>query len=189
MVRINYNGFNKKLRLAVNNVNNLLQQEYFYKGIQRHTSFDMADITPSQLAGLMQIADFEMKVDLYYSIFPFNNVLAADNRENVYCIRMNKWNINRPIEVLCNAVMHQCVHAVNAHFPQFNFGHGDNSAVGKENTAPFWIATLAESFIAADNSIYSAMATDEVTTIPFLHNFVVTEPRRLVVPVLSKNRL
>lgn len=177
MVHITYNGFNKNLRLAVNNVNNLLQQEYFYMSIQKHDTFDMSNISPAQLAELMRAADVQISVDLYYSLYPFGNVLASDNAEAPNVIRVNKWNINCSLATLGNALMHQCVHAVNAYFPQFSFGHGEEDA-GKENTAPFWIAQLAERYIAADNIIYEALADEDVSGLPFLHQFTGAAKKR-----------
>jgi hypothetical protein len=178
MVRITYNGFNKSLRLAVNNVNNLLQQEYFYLGIQKHEAFDLSDISPAQLGNLMRIADIQMSVDLYYSLFPFSNTLIADNQEEPYVIRINKWNLGCKLESLGGALMHQCVHAVNAYFPQFSFGHGDDMSSANENTAPYWIASLAEKYIAADNIIYEAMADEEVSGLPFLQQFTAPAKKR-----------
>lgn len=174
MIRISYKGFNRNLRLAVNNINNLLQQEYFYLGIRKHRYFDMCDITPSQLAELMRIAEFQMEVDLYYTLLPFSNTLVSDSKDTPTTIRLNKWNLNRPVESICNTLMHQCVHALNACYPQFHFGHGDNSNTGKENTAPYWIAALAQNYIAADNSLYEAMTPEDVTSLPFLQHF--TDP-------------
>lgn len=178
MVRITYNGFNKNLRLAVNNVNNLLQQEYFYMGIQKHNAFDMCDVSPAQLADLMRIADIQLSVDLYYSLYPFGNTLVADNAESPNVIRVNKWNINCSLATLGSALMHQCVHAINAYFPQFSFGHGDMNEEGKENTAPYWISQLAERYIAADNIIYEALAREDVSELPFLQQFAGVAKRR-----------
>lgn len=171
MIKIAYSGFHKNLKIAVNHVNNLLQQEYFYQGIQKQESFAMADVNPRQLAELMRIADMQINIDLYYSLFPFSTALVADVKDDYSTIRLNKWNLNRPVESLCNTLMHECVHAVNAAFPQFSFGHGDEDCETNDNTAPFRIAALAQQFIAADNSIYQAMAEEEVSGLPFLHHF------------------
>lgn len=171
MIKIVYNGYHRNLKLAVNNVNNLLQQEYFYQGVIRHESFDMCDITPKQLAGLMRISDIRMTIDLYYSLLPFSRAVSYDDPEDATIIHLNKWNLNRSVESLCNTLMHQCVHAVNADFPQFSFGHGDGTATGKENTAPFWIAAMAQRLISDDNSLYEALNHEDVSNIPFLQHF------------------
>jgi hypothetical protein len=173
MVKILYNGNHRNLKLAVNNVNNLLQQEYFYQAIQRHDYFLMSDITPKQLSGLMRISDIRMTIELYYSVYPFSKSVTYDDTENPFVIHLNKWNLNRSVESICNTLMHQCIHAVNAMFPQFYFGHGDGSSSGKENTAPYWVASLAQRLISDDNSLYEALDHEEVSNIPFLQNFCV----------------
>lgn len=178
MVRISYNGFHRNLRLAVNHVNNLFQQEYFYLGIQKHEQFDLCDITPSQLAELMRIADIQLSIDLYYSLHPFSNTLVTDHAGSPDVIRINKWNLNCPLPVLGSALMHQCIHAINACFPQFSFGHGNEGAGGNENTAPYWIAQLAERYIAADNIVYQALAGEEVSGLPFLQKFIAVDKKR-----------
>jgi len=171
MIKIMYNGYHRNLKLAVNNVNNLLQQEYFYQGIMRHANFDMCDITPRQLAGLMRISDIRMSIDLYYSLKPFSKAVSYDDAEDATVIHLNKWNLNRSVESLCNTLMHQCIHAVNELFPQFSFGHGDSATAGKENTAPYWIAALAQRLISDDNSLYEALNHEDVSNIPFLQHF------------------
>lgn len=171
MVKIIYTGYHRNLKLAVNNVNNLLQQEYFYQAIQRHEHFDMADVTPKQLSGLIRISDIRLSIDLYYSLLPFSKSVSYDDPLEPNLIHLNKWNLNRSVESLCNTLMHQCIHAVNAAFPQFSFGHGDNDPEGKENTAPYWIAGMAQRLISDDNSLYEALNHEEVSNIPFLQNF------------------
>lgn len=178
MIRINYSGNHHNLKLAVNHVNNLLQQTYFYNHIQQRETFDMADITPVQLAELIRTANTLLYVDLYYSVLPFSKDLAYDDPEHTSMIYLNKWNINRSTESLCNTLIHQCVHAINAIYPQFSFGHGDNNPEGKENTAPYWIAALAERLIADDNSVYAAMNNDDITNIPFLQKFKPAVPQK-----------
>ncbi len=178
MIKIVYNGYHRNLRLAINNVNNLLQQEYFYQGIMRHDSFDMCNVTPRQLAGLMRISDMRMTIDLYYSLLPFSKAVTYDDTADPTIIHLNKWNLNRSVESLCNTLMHQCIHAVNALFPQFSFGHGDNSTAGKENTAPFWIAAMAQRLISDDNTLYEALNHEEVSNIPFLQHFCALPAQR-----------
>lgn len=152
MVKIKYAGHIKQLQLAVGVVNSLLTDYKFYQRISGHSLFDMADITPGQVSDLIKDANFSMNIDFYYSILPLSPAITYDDILEPQTIWLNKWNIDRPIDSLCNVLMHQCVHAVNAINPEFNFGHGNNSYEGKLNTAPYWIAGLAQRMFLNDDS-------------------------------------
>lgn len=184
MIRIIYQGRNENLRLAVNSVNNLLQQDYFYHGIEKHSGFDMCTISANELASLMRTVDVSMKINLYYSLSPFNKAVSFDDTNDPTVIHLNKWTLNRPVESICNTLMHHCVHAVNSCFPQFEFGHGDCNAEGKDNTAPYWIAGYAQRILADDMSVYEAMDHEEVNNLPFLKQFYsVHTPAKRMLPL------
>jgi hypothetical protein len=152
MIRIKYNGHDKHLQLAVGTVNSLLTDFEFYTHIANRSQFDMANIPSEQLATLIRKTNLEMRVEFYYSILPFSNAITYDDIDSPGTIWLNKWNIDRPIDFLCNALMHQCVHAANSLHPEYYFGHGDNDPYGKENTAPYWIAALAQRMFLRDES-------------------------------------
>ena len=44
----------------------------------------------------------------------------------------------------------------------FEFGHGDNSSIGKKNTAPYWI----------DNLAYSIISGGQTAAIVFQHDLM-----------------
>lgn len=45
------------------------------------------------------------------------------------------------------SLMHEIVHLVDDKFIAFDFGHGDDSSKGKENTTPYRLGKLAKEFI------------------------------------------
>lgn len=132
---------------AVAKTNKLLQNDRFYENVTRHSQFDLATISPAEIALLMRITPIKMEVDLYYAVSPVKNIDQYDDDTNPHIIHMNIWKLERPVASICNTLLHSCVHAVNARYSKYYFGHGDNSLVGKENTAPYLIGSLAEKML------------------------------------------
>lgn len=151
MVNIAYHGSSLVLIDALFRTNLLLEEELFYQVISEHGSFDMANVSAATIAKLLKKSTLRMTVDTYMR--PWSKAGAYDNPEEPATIYLNQWRMNRSISDLCNIFMHQVVHAVNAENPQYEFGHGDNSPVGKENTAPYWIGNLAERMITGAKKI------------------------------------
>lgn len=145
MVNIIYHGSNLVLIDALFRTNLLLEEDFFYQAISEHRSFDMANVSASTISELLKESTLRMTIDTY--IRPWSKADTYDNPNEPTTIYLNQWRINRSIPDFCNIFMHQVVHAVNAENPQYEFGHGDNSPVGKENTAPYWIGSLAERMI------------------------------------------
>lgn len=182
MIQIQYKGLDQNVKTAVDQVNNLLSYNGFYDSIRRHRKFDMANVPPSWIADLLQSSDIKMSIDFYYSVNPFSNALSYDDVKSPGVIRLNKWNMGKPIGSICNALMHQCVHAVNAQYPQYTFGHGNGmpgDSVG--NTAPYWIANLAQQIIVKDDSIAESMCHELIINIPDTYaNYGIQRPMNRV---------
>lgn len=166
MVQIQYKGLENNVKNAVQNVNTLFQYAAFYDAIRRHRKFEMSNVPPSWIADLVQSCDITMSIEFYYSVNPFSHALSYDDPKNPAVIHLNKWNLNKPVGSICNALVHQCVHAVNAQYPQYIFGHGDNSNEGKENTAPLWIANLAQQIITQDDTAGEILCHETEINIP-----------------------
>jgi hypothetical protein len=167
MIQIKYKGLDRNIKTAADNMNTLFGYSGFYDAIKRHLKFDMANVPPSWIADLIKSSNIEMSVDFYYSVNPFSDALSYDDLKNPSVIRLNKWNLHKSLGSLCNAMMHQCVHAVNAQYPQYAFGHGsDIVSEGKNNTAPYWIANLAQQIILKDDSIAESLCHELVINIP-----------------------
>jgi hypothetical protein len=162
-ITIDYKGFRENMRLAVFKVNQLLRNELFFNQLRKLRPFDMADISPTHIADLMENASIKMSIDLYYSLSPFNDAYGYDNLRNPNVIPMNVWQLERPIASLCNTMVHACVHAVNAYAPQYFFGHDDSTDV--EHTAPYQIGCLAQQFISGDDTVFEYMRHEEYIAI------------------------
>lgn len=159
-VQIAYTGLRPKVEKAVFAANELLRNEQFYERIAKQYKFDRADITPSKIAGLMQHAAIQMTVELYYALSPVKNIDGFDDPEQPNTIHLNIWRIDRPVESLCNTLIHACVHAVNAKYNQYSFGHGDRAPAGKEETAPYKIGWLAEIMLSGGNTSFLHLEHD-----------------------------
>jgi hypothetical protein len=162
MIQIQYEGFDNIIQTAVRNVNMVFQSSDIYEAIRKHEKFDQSNVPAGWIADLLETTDLNIQIDFYYSIHPFSKTIACDNPKNPGIIYLNRWNTGKPVDVLCNAMVHQCVHAANAVFPQYSFGHEVNCAEGQENTAPFRIAELAQNIINKGHTMNKTSSYEEV---------------------------
>jgi hypothetical protein len=161
MVSIRYSGSSLVMIDALFKTNLLLEEDAFYQAISSHGRFDMANIDAPAIAQLLKESTLRMTVDTY--IRPWSKADTYDDPDEPTLIYINQWRINRSIPGFCNAFVHKIVHAVNAENPQYEFGHGDNSPIGKENTAPYWIGSLAERMIIGAKKLTPSKLYTEIT--------------------------
>jgi hypothetical protein len=154
MVSISYHGTSLILIDPLFKTNLLLEEDSFYEAIRRHRSFDMANVDAATIARLLKESTLRMTVNTY--LWPFSKADSYDDPKEPAVINLNQWHINRSTPSFCNTFIHKIIHAVNAENPQYEFGHGDNSPEGKENTAPYWIGNLAERTIAGAKKLVTS---------------------------------
>lgn len=128
----------------------------------------MADITPKKLSDIIQHTELQLSLDLYWPVPLTNTAYGYDDVQDAPVIHMNRLALNRPFHSICNTIMHQAVHAINAVHKNFSFGHGDNNPVGKEHTAPYCIAGLAEKMAANKNIDCDDMLHEDTANIPLI---------------------
>jgi len=159
---ISHTSLNRFLQVseAIILANDLLQNPEFYDRVATHPGFDLADVSPEIIAGLMCETHIKMSVHLYYATNAHLPIDGFDDISNPSCIHLNVWNINRSAASICNTIIHSCVHAVNAYNSQLDFGHGGNAAGGKDNTAPFWIGALAQRMVSDDEAVITPFRHD-----------------------------
>jgi hypothetical protein len=146
-----YDGMRQQLRKAVFKTNEVLRSSEFYAAIAACGAFDLADIAPADIAELLKYTALSVKVDVYYSISPIERIDGYDDPEQPRVVNLNLWHLNRPVESICNSLVHGCLHALNSIYPDFKFGHGDYHLAGKENTAPYRIGAVAEKLLSGGN--------------------------------------
>ena len=140
--------------------NELLQNPEFYYRIAAHPGFEMADVAPEIIAGLLCETQLKMTVDLYYALDAQKNIDGYDDLNNPSSIHLNIWKINRSAASICNSIIHGCVHAVNAYNPFYSFGHGAYPAMINEHTAPYWIGALAQRMVSTEEPIILPLEHD-----------------------------
>ena len=148
MIQISYTGSIAILTQAVAAANSLFQDDRFYDAIAAYDKFDYANVTPAEVARLIRDSALEMTIALYKPWNPFSKAVAYDDPLHPTIIHLNARKMHRDIGSHCNTLVHECVHAVDTQYPETDFGHGNNSPVHKENTAPYWIGQLAEQMIS-----------------------------------------
>lgn len=168
MIQVSYNGSNQQVESAVDLVNTLFPFESFLQKISYHPHFDLADVSPTEVANLIVQSDVHMSVDMYFSLQQSNDAFCYDDPDDATRIHLNQWTISRSVDSICNTIVHQCIHALNAANPNCYFGHGDNNSIGKEQTAPYWIAGVVQKVVANDRDKYEPIYHEDVADIPML---------------------
>lgn len=156
MIKIKYRGNRENIRLAVKLSNQLLRNPEFYKRISEYPFFDMADVTPAFISSLMQNTTIEMSIKFYFSRNR-SQAYGYDDMRNPNAIPLNVWTIDRPVASIGNTILHACVHAINAQYPQYSFGHNESHNRTLENAAPNWIGCLAQKMISGDENANEIM--------------------------------
>ncbi len=161
MISISYSGGNDVIGTAIVQVNKLFTHIPFLDAIYNLKKFDMATISPKQVTDLLCNTDLRLTVDTYWPMRFSSTADACDDNLNPSAIHLNRLNLNRPVHSICNTLMHQSIHALNACYPSYYFGHGSNNHDGKEHTAPFRIAALAQQIVAKDVKAVQPMLHEE----------------------------
>ncbi|MCB0700027.1 MAG: hypothetical protein H6551_00370 [Chitinophagales bacterium] len=180
MIKLEYYGQNNKLRAAVVYMNHLFIYPPFLNNIYRHKYFDMADTEPQKIVGMIKDSELKIKVDEYFSPAPSQRACSYDDPKNPFSIHVNWWTLNRNVHSICNTLMHQCVHALNAANPTLYFGHGDNSHMGKDNTAPFRIAYFAQAAVANNVKIFESMIHEDNSNIKSIEEHNMAEVQNML---------
>lgn len=166
MIRIDYYGGNETIGAAVVYVNNLFNYIPFLDAIYNTKQFDMATVSPREITDMFCNTDLRLSIDLYWPLKFCSEAYTYDDRLNPTVIHLNKLKLNRPVHSVCNTLLHQCVHALNAQYPAQYFGHGNNEPKGKERTAPYCIAGIGQKIVAEDDRRYDYMPHEDVANIP-----------------------
>lgn len=132
---------------AVLQANNLLTSPEFFEEISKNDSFDFSTATPAQIAEIMKNSKLEFTVEMFYpnilQAFVYRKTLAFTDSHYPNYLFLNYKKLNREVEDIAATIIHESVHALDDAEKDFTFGHGNNSSVGKENSAPYWIGNLA----------------------------------------------
>jgi hypothetical protein len=148
-----YNGTNKDILQAVDDCNNLIQTNSFLTKIALKDHFDYADCTGRFISQMIEYfiqgKYGDLHVNVYKSKNPWSRAYGYFNPSKPDQIYLNSRKLNRSLASICASLCHELIHYLDSK-SVFSFGHGDNSSVGKENSAPYWIDNLAEEILLVD---------------------------------------
>ena len=144
--------------------NGLLHNPVFFDAIAAHAPFDQdahgtpATATPAQISALMQGLALVFQVDMFVphgllQKTKYHKTQAYTDPAQPNTLFLNgTWIAQQAPSTaeLAATIIHECVHAANTADPDpaHEFGHGDNSSKGKDNTAPYWIGSYAYSLLS-----------------------------------------
>lgn len=143
-----YIGNNETLKYSVKLANDLLNESKTFKTkITEIESFDMTD--PDEVSGQMvwdELIDvhkkYKVQIKIYYPLWRFSKAYGYFTTSRPFDINLNGYKLNRSPQSFVATLVHELVHMSDNLSPHY-YGHGDNSPVDKEMTAPYLIGRLA----------------------------------------------
>lgn len=137
---------------AVKQANLLLKGTELYEQIAlRKKAFDYsspADLAPSMVAETLRsfTKTFQVVPETLGSTTTGAYTCNVTMRETLY-VSNRPYHTDNSVGAIAGTLIHECIHALDCFSPEIRLGHGDNSSVGKENSAPYWIGNLAANLI------------------------------------------
>lgn len=140
-MRIVYSGKNSKLKTATKRANEVLRDEGFYAEIKNRT-YTHTVAKPKSIALSIKNYNFAVTVKTYWN--PVGFALAKFKHNDPDSIYINTGKLKRTTNSVVNTLIHEYVHAVDHFDKLLEYGHGGNSNIGKEFSAPYQIGSIAE---------------------------------------------
>lgn len=163
-MKIIFNDENLNIQQAVQMANSILKNEDFYEKIRQISKFDLSTATPYVIADLIANSNLEFKIELFYpsgwKAMKYRKTFAYTDGNYPNTLFLNLKKLDREIEDIAATIIHEGIHALDNECINYTFGHGNNSSIGKDNTAPYWIGNLAYQ-ILKDNSSAKLLTFDQ----------------------------
>lgn len=141
---INYNGKIKRISRAVDVCNMLLTDKRSYQSIINVKNYDMATCGSGWIAHFIKLAfeSGQIQVKVYYPKWRWSKAIGYYTSVRPNDININGYMIkNRTVEQYVETIIHELTHLADGQTVE-SFGHGNNSPIGKENTAPWKIGKM-----------------------------------------------
>lgn len=153
-----YIGNNPTLKYAVTLANELMESQRLADAVNEIEKFDMTE-PPEHVSGFKvwklakQTHDkHSVYVKIYYPWWRFSKAYGYFTPKRPFDINLNGYKLNRSPQSFVGTLVHELIHMADNLSPLY-FGHGDNSPIGKENTAPYSIGSLAANLLGDVNDI------------------------------------
>lgn len=142
-MRIKYEGRRIEVIESSEMANRILADDAFYENISAHDDFDYTSHSPAEIARWIQNSSVIVIAKLYKGEWGSRTTAYVSSKypDTVF---LNSRKLDRPRGNIANTLVHEYVHSVDGAVTDARFGHGNNSSVGKKNSAPYWIGNLAE---------------------------------------------
>lgn len=148
MIVKRFNYTHAKIERCIDEANRLLKSPVFKREIEeKRAGFDMSTATPEYIADRItsKYGHLICEVHLYHN--RWSRALAYFDPRYPNRIYINAAKLNRTDGSVIATIIHEWVHLVDYDDHLHSYGHGSNSPVGKQNTAPYWIDNKAQALI------------------------------------------
>jgi hypothetical protein len=153
-MKITFNDEHPSVEQATMMANSVLKNEDFYDRIRQVPKFDLSTATSAIIADLIINTNLEFKVELFYPsgwrAIKYRKTFAYTDGNYPNTLFLNLKKLDREIEDIAATIVHESIHALDDECIEYTFGHGNNSSIGKDNTAPYWIGNLAYQILKSD---------------------------------------
>ena len=143
-----YSGKNKKVIEASEFVNELFQLDEFWDELGKVNQFDYSDLSTQEIVARIKNCTTSLNIRLYRPKWRWSKANAYVTAKYPNTLFLNSRKLWRSTSSLVNTIVHESVHIADYgdDDQKISFGHGSNSAKGKENSAPYWIGLKASDF-------------------------------------------
>jgi hypothetical protein len=167
-MQVIYAGTNVNLAAAVAYVNQLAANAGFWQAIAAQKAFDFTDIAPPEVSRRLREAVAPMTIKVWsppvWKAVAYRNTVALTDPDQPHTLFYHRSKLRRSVAEMVNTIVHEFTHSVDMFEdgdPRVEYGHGDQSPVGKENSAPYWIGALAETFYRASLAVQTSPAGEQ----------------------------
>lgn len=141
-----YNGSNNRMKSLVVKANEATGRGFLRLKIIGHV-FDDTTADSLHLSRVLDkyIETKNITVKTYYKRFSKAVAFFDPNYPDI--ININTAKMNRSDGSIIGTLYHEAAHAVDLHDTEHEYGHGNNSSVGKDNTFPYKVGSMVQEII------------------------------------------
>jgi hypothetical protein len=144
----------------------VLESDEFWQIVVAKDQFDLTNLSVAEIVNRIRSSTAQAtirlwtpNVSLYLLKYRHTNAMVDPGKPGFVFYHSRK--LNRSVAAIVNTLVHEYIHVVD-HFGDGNsvgeFGHGDQSSAGKQNTAPYWIGEQAYRFHSGSDKASSGLS-------------------------------
>ena len=136
-MKFNINPHDNRVSRAVQLFNQSLSKLTLELYKDGNNKFDMSNCNKRYIAQELNSYPNIINIKFYKPFWPWSKALAYVNDDKT--IYLNSRKLNRSIPSISGSIAHEVIHILDNRYKEVSMGHGNNSPINKENTAPYWI--------------------------------------------------